>query len=80
MSKPLYIAESKEDHQWRLGGVLSMVTGKESPSPGGAGDGGVAQTQVRRRNISAVCLGFFVSEPDGLALFMTVTGCKTIAP
>lgn len=45
MSKPLLIPESKEDHQWRLGGLLQRVNGKEMPSPGAAGDG-AAQTQV----------------------------------
>lgn len=45
-SKPLLIPESKEDHQWRLGGMLSMVTGKESPSPSGATEAGAAQAQV----------------------------------
>ncbi|CAM9115178.1 unnamed protein product, partial [Hapterophycus canaliculatus] len=48
MSKPLLIPESKEDHQWRLGGMLQMVTGKDIPSPGTAGEGGVAQAQPRR--------------------------------
>ncbi|CAM9307283.1 unnamed protein product [Ectocarpus sp. 12 AP-2014] len=47
MSKPLLIPESKEDHQWRLGGMLQMVTGKETPSTGTTGEGGAAP-QVRR--------------------------------
>lgn len=42
MSKPLLIPESKEDHQWRLGGMLQMVTGKETPSTGTTGEGGAA--------------------------------------
>lgn len=45
MSKPLLIPESKEDHQWRLGGLLQRVNGKEMPSPSAVGEG-VAQTQV----------------------------------
>ena len=45
MSKPLLIPESKEDHQWRLGGLLQRVNGKEMPSPGNVGES-VSQTQV----------------------------------
>ena len=47
MSKPLLIPESKEDNQWRLGGLLQRVNGKEISSPGAAGEGGAAQVQVR---------------------------------
>ncbi len=45
-SKPLLIPELKEDHQWRLGGLLQRVNGKEISSPSAAGEGGVTQVQV----------------------------------
>lgn len=46
MSRSLLIPESKEDHQWRLGGMLSMVTGKDQPSPSAAGESNTTQAQV----------------------------------
>lgn len=71
MSKPLLIPESKEDHQWRLGGLLQRVNGKDMPSPGAAGEG-VAQTQVGR---NCLHLLFSVSQTHVVTSFVLYIQC-----